>query len=337
MDDNPAQDQPEVTASPTPAETNSPPPPPEPVSDKPPLDLSSKSNLDFKPKDDACKGDGLCGKCVKGGLPLKKEILSFVTIVMISLSTILFVLWITALRDNRSVSSREPAPVETTNTKTPSISSATPPPKPMSQITSLPDPILKGRVSIEETLTQRRSRRDFSAVPVTQAELSQVLWAAQGITDENGHRAAPSARSLYPFTLYVVVRNVENLPAGLYQYLPDNHSLGNINLANAGELLSAAGVQPGAQNAPVVIVMAAAFGKMVESFPNNAAEVSYLEAGHIGQNIYLQVEGMEDLATVVMAGFNPKVVGDALNLDSSETVVYLVPLGHRGQPPAEAE
>jgi nitroreductase len=77
-----------------------------------------------------------------------------------------------------------------------------------------------------------------------------------------------------------------------------------------------------------VIVLAGAYGKMVKNFPNNPAEVSLMEAGHIGQNIYLQVEAL-GMSTVVTAGFDAKKVGDALHLDPLETVAYLIPLGHR--------
>jgi hypothetical protein len=46
----------------------------------------------------------------------------------------------------------------------------------------LPAPVLHGEMSVEETLAKRESIRNFSSEPLTPSELSQVLWAAQGIT-----------------------------------------------------------------------------------------------------------------------------------------------------------
>ncbi|MDZ4058804.1 MAG: hypothetical protein U1D64_02050, partial [Bacteroidales bacterium] len=47
---------------------------------------------------------------------------------------------------------------------------------------NLPSPSLKGSLSIEETLNSRRSRRSFEDGGVSVADLSQILWAAYGVT-----------------------------------------------------------------------------------------------------------------------------------------------------------
>lgn len=200
----------------------------------------------------------------------------------------------------------------------------------------LPKPVTTKGMAVEKAIQERRSRRDFSDQPVTLAELGQLLWAAQGITDPaTGHRAAPSARGAYPFTVFVVVRNVEGIMPGLYEYLPQTHSVGYIDLRDAGDRLSAAGVQPGAQQAPVVFVLTAAYGKAQKTLGDSVVSSSLLEAGHIGQNMYLQTESLQ-MSMVVMAGFDATKVGSALFLDPAETVVYLMPFGHTGVPQPEA-
>lgn len=248
---------------------------------------------------------------------------------LIGLSTVLAVLWVNALRQTTATSSKpESTLAETFTTQIPAT-------KPIQAIYDLPKPQTDGSTSVESTLKTRRSRRTFADRPLTQAELGQVLWSAQGITDDQGHRAAPSAKSAYPYTLYVVVRDVTDVPAGLYQYLPEKHQLGSLGLANAGQLLTDAGVQDNSQQAPAVIALAAASGKMVKAFPDaDPAKNVYLEAGHIGQNIYLQAESL-GLSTVVTGGFDSKKVGQALQLDALEEVVYLVPVG--GRDTAESE
>lgn len=271
---------------------------------------------------------GGCDHCVKGGMPMKKEWLSVWVLVLLCTTVVMAVL---LLNEKREQFERRLVGGEKGNEQVAvgpaQVSKEVPPVKPMASEIVLPAPKTKGTVSLESTLNTRRSRRIFTEQPVTLAELSQVLWSAQGVTDDKGHRTAPSAHSLYPFTVYVVVRNVPGVTAGLYQYLPDRHALGSLGLANAGDMLTSAGVQDGAQKAPVVVVLSAAYGKMVEKFPDDPKGTALLEAGHIGQNIYLQLEALK-MGGVVMAGFDETKVGQALQLHSSETAVYLVPFGH---------
>ena len=96
----------------------------------------------------------------------------------------------------------------------------------VSTIVSLPAPKTDGKVSVEAALTQRRSVRYFAPVPLTLEEISQLCWAAQGVTDKStGHRTAPSARAIYPLELYVAVVRVSGLSPCLYHCRPASHSL----------------------------------------------------------------------------------------------------------------
>lgn len=267
----------------------------------------------------------------KPDLLMRPGFLSLLVFFFIGLSAFMAIMWMNEKQAGKmaktSMEYGKDAPAAMME-KDKSISMELPPVKPIGEVVELPEPNLTSSVSVEETLASRRSRREYADQAVTLEELGQVLWSAQGITDDVGHRAAPSAKGAYPYTLYVVVRNVENLEPGFYQYEPDGHTLGSLGLANAGDLLIEAEVQENSQTAPVVVVMAAAGAKMIEKFPDSdPAKNVYLEGGHIGQNIYLQVESL-GMSTVVTGGFNPKAVGDALQLHSAEEVVYLVPFGH---------
>ncbi|MEM2339181.1 MAG: SagB/ThcOx family dehydrogenase, partial [Nitrososphaerales archaeon] len=86
---------------------------------------------------------------------------------------------------------------------------------PLGGVIKLPEVKLKSDCSIEEALLKRRSVRDYKDEPLTLQEVSQLLWAAQGITDPRGFRTAPSAGATYPLELYVVVGNVEGLEKGV--------------------------------------------------------------------------------------------------------------------------
>ncbi|GIK84124.1 MAG: nitroreductase [Patescibacteria group bacterium] len=263
---------------------------------------------------------------------MKKEVLSFITLLLIGATTVLAVLLINEKRAKLA------SPMSETDSATAAITKyELPTLKSVREVVELPAPKLKSSVSVEQAIQSRRSRRYFSEEPVTKQELSQVLWSAQGITDEAGHRAAPSARSAYPFSVYVVIRNVEDIPAGLYLYNPKDNSLGSLGLANAGDRLIEAKVQENSQKSPVVVALVAAPAIMQAIAPDNDPMPNiYLEAGHIGENIYLQIESLK-MATVVTGGFNKQAVASALELDPlNEVVVYLVPFGHIGEAPEQA-
>ena len=89
----------------------------------------------------------------------------------------------------------------------------------------LPAPRRDGAISLEKALYNRRSVREFVAQPLEPSQISQLAWAAQGVTGPDLHRTAPSAGALYPLELYVVTGNVNALPPGVYKYDLRQHGL----------------------------------------------------------------------------------------------------------------
>jgi hypothetical protein len=91
----------------------------------------------------------------------------------------------------------------------------------------LPRPRLDGALSVEMAISVRRTVRTFSPRPLKLEHLSQILWAAQGITDSRGFkRASPSAGALYPLEVFAVVghEGVDDLGAGIYHHEPREHA-----------------------------------------------------------------------------------------------------------------
>ena len=194
----------------------------------------------------------------------------------------------------------------------------------------LPSPVLKGSLSVEEAIYRRRSRREFSGEPLTAFELSQILWAAQGITDpERGFRAAPSAGATYPMEVYAVIgdNGVKGLKAGVYKYDPYTHS---ITLVLEGDLRELLAVQAYGQEwvakAPVDIVLTAVYERTTRVYGERGVRYVHMEAGHIGQNIYLICEAM-GLGTVVVGAFNDEGVKKLLKLPENEMPLYIIPIG----------
>lgn len=95
-------------------------------------------------------------------------------------------------------------------------------------IINLQEPKKEGGMGIWEAIGRRRSIRDFSSSSMSLEQLSQLLWATQGITATfSGYdfRAAPSAGALYPIETYLVVNNVRGLERGIYHFSVKNYSL----------------------------------------------------------------------------------------------------------------
>ena len=194
----------------------------------------------------------------------------------------------------------------------------------VSQIVKLPAPSLKGTMSLEQALSERRSIRSYTNDPLTLAEVSQLLWAAQGITDsKTGHRTAPSAMASYPLELYLAAANVKDLPAGLYQYQPKEHQL---VLVKEGDVRADLSVQPSVNQAPAVFLFTGNYEKVGTRFGDRGKLFVHLEAGHAAQNLCLQAMALH-LGTVTVGGFDPDILKKAISLPDKEEAIYLLPVG----------
>jgi SagB-type dehydrogenase family enzyme len=192
---------------------------------------------------------------------------------------------------------------------------------------SLPDPGLDSDTSVEEALRERRSVRTFADEPLSLAEAGQVLWAAQGITDEHGRRTAPSAGARYPLEVYLVAGAVSGLEPGVYGYDPGGHRLVRVVAGDLRDELRAAALdQEAASSAPAAIVITAFPERTTARYGERGMAYVYMEAGHAAQNVYLQAEAL-DLATVAIGAFNDEEVRRILNLSGNETPLYIMPIG----------
>jgi len=193
-------------------------------------------------------------------------------------------------------------------------------------VVALPSPHTTGGIGLDDALTNRRSIRDFGERRITDEELSQLLWAAQGITAAWGGRTAPSAGALYPIELYVAT------PDGLLHYVPDGHRVERLSDVDVrARLASAAGDQSAVADAPVVMVIAGVIGRTEVKYGDRAERYVFLEAGHVCQNILLEATSL-GLGAVPVGAFSDDDVRGILGLSSDATPVYLVPVG----PPAPA-
>lgn len=195
---------------------------------------------------------------------------------------------------------------------------------------ALPPPQLKGRLSVEEALHRRRSVRDYAKEGLSIPEVSQLLWAAQGITQRGeGLRTAPSAGAAYPLEVYLVAGDVRGLPAGIYRYLPARHAL--IRKAEGdvrAKLRDASLGQQCVKDAPATLVITAVYARTAARYGGRAERYVDIEVGHAGENVYLQAETL-GLGTVAVGAFSDAEVKRVLGLKDEEAPLYLLPVGRK--------
>ena len=199
----------------------------------------------------------------------------------------------------------------------------------------LPPPNTDGELSVESALENRRSQRDFRDKALSVDQLSQLLWAAYGITSprpdtpglRGGLRTAPSAGALYPLEVYAIVGNVDGIEPGAYKYISEEHK---IVMAASGDvrdsLADAAFSQSMVSEAPAAIFYSAIFSRTTERYGERGRHFVYIELGHSAQNVYLQAEALK-LGTCAI-GTVTESVKEILNLPEDEDPLYLMPIGY---------
>jgi SagB-type dehydrogenase family enzyme len=199
---------------------------------------------------------------------------------------------------------------------------------PKNETIKLPGPGYRSGTPVEQALLKRRSVREYKDEPLTLAEISQLLWAAQGITEAGrGLRTAPSAGALYPLEVYVAAGNVNDLPGGIYRYLPRGHELLPVVRGDKrAELCNAAWNQSPVGEAAAVIVISAVYGRTTVKYGERGIRYVHMEAGHAAQNILLQAVSL-NLGTVVIGAFNDAQVKKTMNAGNDEQPLYLIPAG----------
>lgn len=193
----------------------------------------------------------------------------------------------------------------------------------------LPPAHLEGDLSVERALARRRSLRRYAGTPPTLAQVAQLLWAAQGVTDREGHRTAPSAGALYPLEVTLVVGEVEGLAPGLYRYRPENHTLVQVAAGDHRPALGrAARGQSWVARAPASLVLAAVHRRTAVKYGSRAPRYVQMEVGCAAENVYLQAESL-GLGTVFVGAFDDQAVQKAVQLAPDEEPLAILPFGRR--------
>lgn len=195
----------------------------------------------------------------------------------------------------------------------------------------LPLALQKGALSVEEALAGRRTWRSFRADSLSIKQLSQLLWAAYGVTAQKwglALKTAPSAGALYPLDIYAVVGRVEGLPAGVYRFVPAGHSLLPVSSGDRRRPAARAAMsQMWAAQAPVTLIIAAEYARCTQKYGPRGRRYTHIESGCAAQNIFLQAQAL-GLRAGIIGAFQDRALAEALGLPPEHEPLLMMPVGH---------
>lgn len=177
--------------------------------------------------------------------------------------------------------------------------------------------VVKGvPATLMQALEKRQSVREFDKGNIPLRELSNLLWAANGVNREDGKRTAPSALNKQDVDVYVCMEN------GAYKYDAKGHAL--VQVTDKDVRPAVAAQQTWAADAPVVIVLVSDLRKLGGE---KAREMGAIDAGHVSQNVCLYCAAT-GLATVPRASMDKRAVATALNLENGQEPMLNLPVGY---------
>jgi len=203
---------------------------------------------------------------------------------------------------------------------------------------TLPIPETDGNVSVETALAERRSHRQFQDKALSIDQISQVLWAAYGVTSPHdnpqfrgGMRTSPSAGATYPLEVYLVVGNVEGVEPGVYRYISDEHKIERVVAGDVRQQEPLASNSM-AVSAPASIFYSAVFERTTGRYGEAGEQYVFIEVGHSAQNVYLQIEalGLGTCAVgISIVTDSHATYRELLALPANEMPMYLMPIGFK--------
>ena len=180
----------------------------------------------------------------------------------------------------------------------------------------LPAPQKSGGMPLMDALAQRKSNREYSEKELTNQQLSNLLWAANGITREDGRRTAPSARNNQQIDIYLFT------PKGIFLYDHKEHALKNVK---TGDHRAAAAMNTFAHNAPVLLVFVANYDKMGD-MPQDAKDMyGATDCGNVSQNVYLFCAS-EKLNTVALGSIHRDKIQELIGYNGK--AILAQPVGY---------
>lgn len=184
-------------------------------------------------------------------------------------------------------------------------------------VLALPEPLRSGG-DLLQALAMRRSSRSYRSEPLTPAQLSQLLWAANGVNRPDGGRTAPSALNAQEVDVIVA------LPEGAYRYAARAHRL---ELLAAKDLRRITGYQDFVDEAALDLIYVADHERLRMVPVGWRSAYAHVAAGAIAQNVYLYAASA-GLGAVLRAWIDREAIAAALGLRHDQEVLLSQTVGH---------
>lgn len=198
--------------------------------------------------------------------------------------------------------------------------------------------IKKPDMTLTQAIEQRRSLREYADTPLTQAELSYLLWATQWVRDfrstekmEVAFRNVPSAGCRHPFETYLLINHVEGIKPGIYYYHPLKHGLVSYREGadTAREVCAGSFDQMMVEKSAVTFIWVAIPQRTTWRYSQRGYRYLYLDAGHVGQNLHLAAEAIS-AGTCMIGAYYDEGMDELLSLDGKHAfVIYMAALGKK--------
>ena len=190
------------------------------------------------------------------------------------------------------------------------------------RLLELPKPRSDGGLSVIAALRRRRSTREFSDWPLSLDTLSELLWAAFGINRPSGERTAPYWRHIMVIDVYAAMSD------GVWLYEPKPHAL---RLHVPSDIRADTGLQGFVGRAPLNLIYVAHGERMTDVPPEDRRLFASVDAGFIGQNVYLFCAS-EGLGTVFRGAVDHQKLARLLHLPEQQFVTFAQTVGYPAEP-----
>ena len=195
----------------------------------------------------------------------------------------------------------------------------------MSEPIKLPPPQKDLPYPLMKALENRRSIRKWSDEELSEQDISNLLWAACGITKEatknsKSKRTAPSATNSQEIKVYVATKD------GVFLYDENDHTLTEILSQDISEYVA---TQKMMHSAPLKLIFVTDLKKYTSPLYKNDEQkwfFSGTDAAYISQNVYLYCAAA-GLSTVVLGLVRREKLQDVMGLKDHEKVVYTQVVG----------
>ncbi len=183
---------------------------------------------------------------------------------------------------------------------------------------ALPPPRTSGGMPLMDALKTRRSTREYSDRALSPQALSDLLWAANGVSRASDLRTAPYWRHIMVMDIYAA------MAAGVWLYDPIEHTL----LPHSkDDIRAATGEQDFVGVAALDLIYVAHGERMTDVGPEERRLAACVNAGFIGQNVYLFCAS-EGLGSVFRGALDPVAVGKWLELPEGQFVTFAQTVGY---------